>query len=238
MPLLTNPGGGTGGAAYDPTLAANRAVLNREFCRPNQWQYDWDWGQSVVSGSGAVSSTNFGVNCQTGATAGSRAQRQLGFVVSDIFLNAPNGSSTALNFSKPFTVGFAFNPVSVSTNGQFFLKLGRGADSTGPLANKGFGIRLNNTTLVAQVHDGTTLTTSATLKTVTAAASQITWVVLQSDGAGNVAVYIDDVLAVTMTGGPSADDSGGFGLVAEALNNADASSTRIHVSPLKIATQP
>jgi hypothetical protein len=98
------------------------------------------------------------------------------------------------------------------------------------------GIRINNTALVAQCHNGTTLNTSATLKTNTAGTSTATVIVLQSDGAGNVAVYVDNALAVTLTGGPTAAGFAADFLAVEALNNADASSTRVHVSPIKYYT--
>ena len=229
---------GTTWTSAAPAAAPTEAEQDVDFCTPSSWVYNWQWSSATVSGSGSTSSTDFNQNISTGATASSRAQRQLAATVADYFLNAPDASTTAFDFSKPFTVGFAFNIVSSSTNGQFFVRVGRSANGySGDLANQGVGIRINDKTLVAQVHTGSTLTTSSTLKTISAN-SITTWVVMQSDGAGNVAVYIDGVLATTMTGGPTTYDSGAAYIVVEALNNADASTTRVHISPIKVATRP
>lgn len=241
----TAPGaiGGTTPAAGTFTTidaADTGAALERALCRPNHWLIPWDaWGVSVTAGSGALSASGWGGNVMTGATPSSRAQRNIATTVGDLFFAGPNFSTGRIDWSKRVTVGFAINPVSVSTNGQFWWRIGINASTSGDLAMRGIGIRVNNTSLVAQCHNGTTLNTSGTLKTVTAAVNQSTWVVLQSDGAGNVHVWIDNVLATTLTGGPTDDAGGGTpGISVEALNNADSSSTRYHISPTKIYHAP
>jgi hypothetical protein len=215
------------------------AALEREMVRPATWQIPWrsDLGTSTTAGSGSVTASNWSVNCQTGTTVSSRAQRALILAgVSDTFTAGPNVDSRVIDWSKRVTVGFAFNLVSASTNGQVFVRIGNNCSTSGNLSGRGMGIRINNTALVAQCHNGTTLNTSATLKTNTAGTSTATVIVLQSDGAGNVAVYVDNALAVTLTGGPTAAGFATDFLAVEALNNADASSTRVHVSPIKYYT--
>jgi len=232
----TTPAAGTFTELNATTIGA---ALEREMVRPATWQIPWrsDLGTSTTAGSGSVNASNWSVNCQTGATSSSRAQRALILAgVSDTFTAGPNVDSRLIDWSKRVTVGFAFNLVSASTNGQVFVRIGNNCSTTGNLSGRGMGIRINNTALVAQCHNGTTLNTSATLKTNTAGTSTATVIVLQSDGAGNVAVYVDNVLAVTLTGGPTAAGIALDFLAVEALNNADASSTRVHVSPIKYYT--
>jgi hypothetical protein len=215
------------------------AALEREMVKPATWQIPWraDYGTPTTTGSGAATASNWAVNCQTGTTVSSRAQRALLTPsVTDSFTAGPNVDSRVIDWSKRVTVGFALNLVSASTNGQVFIRMGNNCSTSGNLSGRGMGIRINNTTLVAQCHDGTTLNTSATLKTNTAGTSTATVIVLQSGGAGNVAVYVDNVLAATLTGGPTAAGFAGDFLAVEALNNADASSTRVHVSPIKFYT--
>ena len=232
----TTPAAGTFTELNATTIGA---ALEREMVRPATWQIPWrsDLGTSTTAGSGSVNASNWAVNCQTGATSSSRAQRALILAgVSDTFTAGPNVDSRLIDWSKRVTVGFAFNLVSASTNGQVFVRMGNNCSTSGNLSGRGIGIRINNTTLVAQCHNGTTLNTSATLKTNTAGTSTATVIVMQSDGAGNVAVYVDNVLAVTLTGGPTAAGIALDFLAVEALNNADASSTRVHVSPIKYYT--
>ena len=215
------------------------AALEREMVRPATWQIPWrsDLGTSTTAGSGSVNASNWSVNCQTGTTTSSRAQRALILAgVSDTFTAGPAVDSRVIDWSKRVTVGFAFNLVSASTNGQVFVRIGNSCSTSGNLSGSGMGIRINNTALVAQCHNGTTLNTSASLKTNTAGTTTSTVIVLQSDGAGNVAVYVDNVLAVTMTGGPTTAGFATDFLAVEAINNTDASSTRVHVSPIKYYT--
>ena len=212
-------------------------AIERQLCTPNAWLIPWDgWGAQTLSGTGSISASGWGLNCQTGATASSRAQRTLSTIVGDFFWGQPNIGTQQINWAKRFTVGFTINPISSSTNGQWFIRIGDNASTTGNLSGRGVGIRMNNGAIAGQVHDGTTLNTSSTLKTVTLGGNQTTWIVIQSDGAGNVQFWVDNSLEVTLTGGPTA---AAVSVVAvEALNNADSSSTRVHLSPLKVFITP
>jgi hypothetical protein len=221
------------------TQPAAAAAAARDDVRPNHWLIPWDaWGGNTTSGSGTVLPSGFGLDLQTGATAGSRAQRFMGTGLAANFVSGPGQSIFRVDWSKRVTLGFALAYLSTTADGQFYLRYARNASTSGALTHRGIGVRINNTTLVAQCHDGTTLNTSGTLATVSASGHVATWVVMQSDGAGNVAVYIDGTLATTMTGGPTSIDSDSANIVAEVLNNGDASSVRIAVSPIKIHVSP
>jgi hypothetical protein len=226
----------TNGTAL-PVAGIVAADFERAMVTPNSWLIPWDaWSTQTVSGSGSTSASGWGLNCQTGTTAGSRAQRALSIIVGDHFWGQPNTSTNQVNWAKRFTIGFTLNPVSSSTNGQWFFRLGDLSGNTGNLSGMGIGIRMNNGVIVGQVHNGTTLTTSSTLKTATMGTNQSTWVVIQSDGAGNVQFWIDNALAATLTGGPTTPSVSA--VAVESLNNADTSSTRVHLSPIKVFITP
>jgi hypothetical protein len=113
------------------------------------------------------------------------------------------------------------------------IKLGESNVSGNP-DTKSIGISINNLTAVVQAHDGTTLSTSATVKTL-AGASDTTHFLLQSDGAGNLSVWVDGVFVLTMTGAPTTISPAGlFSIQAEVLNGADAVNQRWQISPVFI----
>lgn len=169
----------------------------------------------------------------TGTTANSRAQREAAGVGSnDILMGGPSQGVQTIDFSRQVTIGFAFSFVSsAGATSDVYFRLGTSASSSGTLANRGIGIRVANLTMTGIVHNGTTLNTSATLKTIVA--SELTWVVIQSDGAGNVAFYIDGTLAATLTGGPTSGAAVST-FAAEALNGATAAQTRVHINQPRI----
>lgn len=212
------------------------AASARYDVHPAQWAIYWDANTTAtVSGSGATGVAGRQLTLQTGTTANSRSQRVgEGGGTSDVWLNSPSFSQLGIDFSKQVTVGFALTVVSSSgATSDIYARLGRGAGTSGTLAAAGIGIRIANLTMTGLVHDGTTLNTSATLKTLTAG-SITTWVVIQSDGAGNVAFYIDGTLAATLTGGPTTTSSTAATFALEALNGATAASTRVHLSQPRI----
>jgi len=77
--------------------------------------------------------------------------------------------------------------------------------ATADLASKGYGIRLTtsglNLLVVGQVHDGTTLTTSSTLATISPGLINIGLAYTESGG-GVLTVYIDGASVGTVSGGP------------------------------------
>ena len=212
------------------------AVNARFYVHPAQWEIFWDANTTgIVSGSGSAGGTSRLCNLLTGTTANSRAQRSgEGGGSSDVWINGPGFSQNGIDFSRQVTLGFAFTVISSSgATSDFYVRLGELAGTSGTLVNDGIGIRINNLTMTGLVHNGTALNTSATLKTLTAG-SITTWVVIQSDGAGNVAFYIDGTLAATLTGGPTVSQSNNSTFAIEALNGATAAQTRVHFNQPRI----
>ena len=225
--------GTTWTSAAPPGLNAASA---RYAVHPSQWEIFWDANTtSTVVGSGVAGATSRLSNLLTGTTANSRAQRSgEGGGSSDVWINGPGFSQVGIDFSRQVTVGFAFAVISSSgATSDIYVRLGRGAGTSGTLAAAGIGIRIANLTMTGLVHNGTTLTASATLKTITAG-SITTWVVIQSDGTGNVAFYIDGTLAATVAGGPTSTSGVSATLAIEALNGATAAQTRVHFNQPRI----
>jgi hypothetical protein len=222
---------GTGFAMQNPLNAA----LARYQVHPAQWQIFWDANTTaVVSGSGSTTIGGRVLIAQTGTASGSRAQRSgEGGGSADVYLASPGQSQVSLDFARQVTVGFALALISSSgTTSDCYVRLGSAASNTGTLGAAGIGIRISNLTLTGIVHNGTTLNTSATLKTLTTG-SLTTWVVIQSNGSGSVTFFVDGVLVATLTGGPTTSANSAT-FAVEALNGATAASTRIHINQPRI----
>lgn len=212
-------------------------LLDRTFAHPARWDYFWSASNTVstVSGSGSTNANDFAGNVQTGATSSSRAQLAFPSSIGSTFLMSGVNAGFC-DFSKRFTAGFAISWVSSSTNGKIFVRIGENSSTSGDLSDRGFGICIANTSLVGQTHNGTTKTDSASLATMSS--NNTTYVIIQSDGAGNVAFYINGSLATTLTNGPTANGVNAFGIAVEALNGSDSSSSRLQISPIQIIRAP
>lgn len=221
------------------TIWTSTAPLNASLARyqvqPSQWEVYWDANTTATVVNGSAGPAGRLVNLLTTTTANSRAQRSAeGGGTSDVWINSPGSSQFGIDFSRQVTVGFALALVSSSgATSDVYVRLGQGAGTSGTLAASGIGIRISNLTMTGLVHNGTTLTTSSTLKTLTAG-NLTTWVVIQSDGAGNVAFYIDGTLAATITGGPTTTITSASTFAVEALNGATAAQTRLHINQPRI----
>jgi hypothetical protein len=196
-------------------------------------QIGWDGGTTTTAGSGAAP-TGYAdeVGPNTGGTASSRSQIQSR---GSLAVQSNDTTSSTFDWTKRWTFSFGIQTISVTTNGQIFIRIGGGAGTTGNLSARGVGIRINNLTLVGQVHNGTTLTTTSTLATLTN--QRIYRITIQSDGDGTVRFYVGSTLAATTTGGPTAAETFCY-YVAESVNNADAASMRFIVSAIKTIVAP
>lgn len=208
------------------------AELDRVLAHHCRFSYFWSTANttSTVSGTGSVNRNDFAGDVQTGTTSSSRAQLTFPVIIGSTFFAQGNGG-VACDFSKRFTVSFALNWVSSSTNGKFFLRIGQNSSTTGDLSGAGIGIYIANTSLIACAHNGSALTTSSSLATLSG--SNVQFVTLQSDGAGSVAVYLNESLATTLSGGPTSIISN-WGIGLEALNGSDSSNSRLQISPINI----
>jgi hypothetical protein len=191
--------------------------------------------QTAVSGSGAAGTNGQGRSISTGATANSAARHAWnnGGINNNCycFHNVTGVDFRAFPFARPVDVSWRIQITAwgASTNGRGRFYVGVPAQISTALANRGFGFEINASRQVQIVaHDGTTLTTSAVVATLSTSSLQFTLMRIRSDGAGNVSLYVDEVLAGTTTGGPTTSGTQNqCGIHAEVNNGADAATNTI-----------
>jgi hypothetical protein len=122
-----------------------------------------------------------------------------------------------------------------TTNGLARISMGKtSADGVGALGRKGIGIQIAALALAGQVHDGSSVTTTSTLKTITE--DEVVDVYIVSDGGGNVEWFFDDVSIGTSTGGPAVVGTAAESRIyVEVDNGADSAVQRIEVNEIWIA---
>ena len=191
--------------------------------------------QTAVSGSGAAAGNGFGRSISTGATANSAARHSWnnGGINNNgyCFHNVTGVDFRAFPFARPVDVSWRIQITAwgASTNGRGRFYVGVPAQISTALANRGFGFEINASRQVQIVaHDGTTLTTSAVVTTFSPSGTLFTLIRVRSDGAGNVSLYVDEVLVGTTTGGPTTSGvQNQCGIHAEVNNGADAATNTI-----------
>jgi len=215
-----------------PSASLNDAAADRALAAGGRYIVNWDTVNTVsTTTNGATNTNGASANIQTSAIASARAQLSYASGIGSVWMAAPGVNPGVVSFNRRLTIGFSLNFVSSSTNGQIYVRFGQGGGVSGDLTVQGVGLKISNTTLTAQCHNGTALTTSAALLTVEA--SRQVDVVLQSDGVGNCAVYLNGSLAATLTGAPTGSTTSAA-LVFEALTNADAAVVRCQISPVHL----
>jgi hypothetical protein len=117
---------------------------------------------------------------------------------------------TVIPFSKRIQIAFTLMRYNNRTdaNSIYRFTIGKATgDNAGDLTRAGFGIRwVTNSVIQLQVHNGTTLSNVSTSTTPSNEVSVD--VLLDSDGAGNVTLYINGTSVATSTGGPTTDTGG------------------------------
>jgi hypothetical protein len=208
---------------------------------------EFDFGENggdVTSGSGVVTGLTGSKVITTGATSASAAATYCNPILWSTNPGALSGVGS-YNWSEPavFAMRFASTTNGFSANALFRVMIGS-TGGTGPLNAKGigFGVIYDTATtgsVIGYAHDGTTLTTSGALATIDlSSSSYVHQVVGISDGAGNVYFFVDNVYAGTMTGGPTTVSANTRYVVAEILNNADAASSGVVTSSVRMWFKP
>jgi hypothetical protein len=211
------------------------------WCGPNLWQYDWPadganaangYYVATVSGSGSTVTTISGGaaagGCivQTNSTSGSRARAFLG----DARFVYPGNGERNIDWSKPI-VFFVSLSLIATTDGQSWVKLGQSANTDGDLSSQGIQVRIDNTTLYAGAHDGTTLNQSSGVSLTQGFHYNVAVI---GDGS-NYAFYLNDTLLDTLAG-PTATIFNDGRYAVECYNGSDSANQFISVSPFKIGT--
>ena len=215
-------------------LSTAERVMNRglfDFRLFEQAEGLWMFRQgdvlTTVTGSGIVDGQG-GVSLFSGGTANSVALARI-----------HGGGGLALpmyrlDWSRPLVFSGFILASATTANGISRLLLGVPQATTTPvdLTNKGIGIRCVDSAITLVVHNGSTLTTSATVGTLSSA---VQYFRIVCDGTGNVELYLNKVLVASTSLGPTGA-AVEVGLTASATNNADAAIQRLLCGLFKIWT--
>ena len=217
---------------YDPTsttLALNPSNIPFLLANSNYRNY-CSLAASSIGGSAGV--TQFGSARELYTTSTSAAGRStwMSTAYSVEFGNISSpANSRVINWSKRVWVfGVAIlGRSSYLGNANTTCRVnlgGRTFNATGSLTTKGIGffkVGGTSTFVNLTVHNGTTLTNVAT--TVTVASDASIHYIIYSDGAGNVSLYLDGVLAASTSAGPTGNSTAGANVYEEQLESATSS---------------
>jgi hypothetical protein len=157
---------------------------------------------NLNSGSGSINPSGDCLYSHTTAASSSVSNWCAGKVVPVLRNRRQNFSGFNWSFPVKFTFRYCHvaQTGSLSADDKACILFGTPYNRTtsGDLAGRGIGLQIVGQTLYAQVHDGTTLTTSA-WSYVIPTFCEIT---LAYDGAGTLTVYVNGVSVGTLAGGP------------------------------------
>jgi hypothetical protein len=181
-------------------------------------QITWSTGTSGTGASAGAQNANGRLNtAPTTATGYAIAGANL--------VNTSRGLAfgASVDFSKrvQFGVRVARNVASPDSNSIWRFSIGKsiGTASPGDLSARGLMVKVAGSgALQLLVHNGTSLT--ATTSTYTPSNASAYDVVVVSDGAGNVTLYVNGSSVATSTGGPTSSSGGSPQLTFEVENTS------------------
>ena len=122
------------------------------------------------------------------------------------YLTGGNGINAGgrFTFTERLRVKFIIQHTTLDANTTLRFQIGEAYNKTtvSDLDQRGFGIKVTNTDIYAQTHDGTSLTLSASAIGTLVHAEKATFT-MDSDAAGDVSFYKNGTLLVTQSGGPT-----------------------------------
>jgi hypothetical protein len=193
---------------------------------------EWANGSDIIfdtTSSNAYSSASSGTSAALGNTNGlakfTTSASVTGFTRMNwatLFHTTGKQWNSSYDFSKRFTLDGSIGRVNGTdtTNIAGWLVVGDGGTVTSNVApnDQSFGLKIVGADIYGYVHNGTTLSLSASAILASSTSSIMYNFRIISDGAGNVSFYINGTFITTMTGGPTA-------LIATAFRNAIAIKT-------------
>jgi hypothetical protein len=163
---------------------------------------------SATAASGGVNVSTRGMSVRSATGAGSLAVSNLskGDVYSPVLMRRDDSSVSTFDWSRRMVIRFKlhrFDQGSGSTSDNeaavlFGVPYNR--TTTGPLATKGIGIQISNTSVTAVVHNGSAGASVALGSIADATRKEV---VLDYDGAGTLKASLTGHYDVTRTGGPT-----------------------------------
>lgn len=167
---------------------------------------NYAWSVTNV-GSGGRFSVNE-VSIYTGVTTGSSSHLRSSNVFG--WMGTPGTSIYYINWTKPkrFLVELSLGRTDANT--VAYINIGEpNSDTTvGDLAAKSVGFRVDSNALKVAVHNGSSLTVSSSLATLTTGSSSVVYVAeLQLDGAGGWECFLNGTSVGSGTGAPTGDST-------------------------------
>lgn len=163
------------------------------------------WLSTFSTWTGTRNRLNFPINSGGSTSAGSGLWR-----IENEFTSI--STSTSIDFSKRASIAgrFRLSQNGATTNNIFRFTIGKSGTAVGDLSNRGFGVRcLYGNAMELQVHDGTTLRNVTSSFTPTIATSGTAFDVrVESDGAGNVTLFVNGSSVATSANGPTDQGAG------------------------------
>ena len=200
--------------------------------------------QSSVSGAGGISNLGWLREVYTASTlTAGRATWSTSVYgsVGAYYSQSSAADARVINFSKKqFLWGCFTNGVNNGTSyfgdstNTFRVNFGgRSAYTTGDLTQKGIGLKKAGGTtgvITLTVHNGTTLTdVAASAGPTTPGNYQAVAYLIYSDGAGNVYLYLDGVLAAQTSSGPTGASTSLYNVYEEQVESTTSSAVRYAV---------
>jgi hypothetical protein len=221
------------------TPAANSLITRSDLDTRNalvliRGLYKWSNTSSTYNsshtGTGSASTNTDVLDFSTGITAGS-----VSFLRSNIFAirswNVANGSSRGtVNWSLRtiYSVRIVNNSLISGADTVVRLLLGQVYTNTTAQdltsANKGIGFKIVDGLISVQVANGTTLTTTSTATTISGTTEHD--LILDCDGAGNWAAYINGSSVATGTGAPTGNSTALHNALQMSITNGTTAAIR------------
>lgn len=183
----------------------------------------------ALAGTGSTSVTSERLVVSTGGTAASTALRRT--AGNELWTTGVNRGT--IDWTKPCVISLLFATAAATTNGISRVTLGKAtATGVGNPGVRALGIRISNLTFVGLAHNGTSLDAFGS---TTLTANRTYFCQILSDGAGNVVVYLNGVLAgASGTGPAAAGTAGDSALYVETDNGADAADHALSVTGMTV----
>jgi len=215
----------TGQAATNATSAMTRGLVYDEdlLNRVTRIQ-SRNWGGGTFVGSGFYGDLVSSFVIYTLTTTGSSAYLEAN-TNADLPFSARGNLAGYIYWGERFRVSFPFQYSGSDANTKIRATVGRQhfVPVVGDLSSHGIGFIIENNSLKLQVHDGTTLTTTASLATLSVSTRYV--ITLDSNGSGTTTIYVNGTSVGSTTGSPTTSSTH-VGLNVSVANGAGTSDCR------------
>lgn len=214
----------TGQAITGDSSLVTSGLLEQVFTRSRTLLFPTSGWHTTFTGSSGMNESPGSFRIYTGTTTGSDSLARLNDANGSILFGNPGAVFNTISWDERFIISLHFATLNPNADTVLRFQVGDAITKTtvSDLAADGVGFKVENATLKALTHDGVSLTTSASIGTISTTTRN--HIVIDSDGAGNVAYYLNGSLVHTATSGPTSDGAANeSGIHFSATNGAGTS---------------